>query len=102
MSFSIFQSSACTIFSVSVSETTLFGSNEDSSLEGTYITFVPAQGLNHGYVYFSYDGNNHPWDGATLGGMNDQGLCFDENWVPSKKIDAHPERPPFPPGSFYN
>ncbi len=91
---------ACTIFTIAIGDTVLFGSNEDSGLESTFLTFVPADGSKHGYAYFSYDENDHPWDGATLGGMNDQGLCFDENWVPSKQINASPERPPFPPGSF--
>ncbi|MFX0116596.1 MAG: hypothetical protein ACFFB3_18755 [Candidatus Hodarchaeota archaeon] len=100
--FSAVATIACTIFTIAIGDTVLFGSNEDSGLEGTFITFVPADGSKHGYVYFSYDENDHPWDGATLGGMNDQGLCFDENSVPSRQINACPERPPFPPGSFYN
>ncbi|MFQ5980355.1 MAG: hypothetical protein ACE5OZ_19640 [Candidatus Heimdallarchaeota archaeon] len=100
--FSAVPTLACTIFTIAIGDTVLFGSNEDSGLEGTFITFVPADGSKHGYVYFSYDENDHPWDGAILGGMNDQGLCYDENWVPSRQINARPERPPFPSGSFYN
>jgi len=101
-SISCTQTLACTIFTVKYENEVYFGSNEDSGLNGTYITFVPPQGDLHGYVWFGYEGNDHPWDGARLGGMNDQGLCYDENWVPPKTIFANPEKTPFPPGSYYN
>lgn len=101
-SISCTQILACTIFTVTYENDVFFGNNEDSDCEGTYITFNPSQGDLYGYVWFSYEGTDHKWDGAILGGMNDQGLCYDENWVPARTIFASPEKPPFPSGSFYN
>ncbi|MHA2225982.1 MAG: hypothetical protein ACXAC8_12300 [Candidatus Hodarchaeales archaeon] len=101
-SISCTQILACTIFTVIYENDVFYGNNEDSDCEGTYITFVPSQGDLHGYIWFSYEGTDHKWNGAVLGGMNDQGLCYDENSVPSRTVFASPEKPPFPPGSFYN
>lgn len=83
-------SDSCTIFSVSIGNTTYFGNNEDFLLNGTYIWLVPRQDYNitgeilnlPGLILLGFDHNNHPVDGKMQGGMNEYGLSWDANGLP--------------------
>ncbi|MHA2369620.1 MAG: carcinine hydrolase/isopenicillin-N N-acyltransferase family protein [Candidatus Hodarchaeales archaeon] len=99
------QSLGCTIFTISIGDKVFFGNNEDWYIPNTYIWFVPPDvrpgGENHGYAYVGYDENDWIGDGYGQGGINDQGLCFDTNALPISRLDAQPEKEPFPP-AFMN
>jgi len=92
--------SSCTIFTVTMGNTTLFGNNEDYPLPGTYVWLMPSQILElpseaisiYGAIVFGFDGNDQPVDGYPQGGMNDQGLCCDGNGLPPAPITPYPER----------
>ena len=103
-------SGSCTIFTVAIGETVLFGNNEDDGPEGSYIWFSPSQVIDtprgsiatHGAVFIGFDNNdNHPWDGVPQGGMNDRGLCIDTNYLPGRELNPHPEREPQYMGVLY-
>jgi len=69
-----------------------FGNTEDAPFRpGTYYWFS-----TDGYdsIYFGYDNNDHPWDGAVMGGMNEKGLCIDMNGLPSVGIIPETDKPP--------
>jgi hypothetical protein len=93
---------SCTIFTVAMGDKVFFGNNEDFLLDGTYMWFFPSQGLEipngtlltHGSIFFGFDNNyNHPADGRVMGGMNDQGLCFDINGLSDIiELNLYPER----------
>ncbi|MHA2233458.1 MAG: hypothetical protein ACXAB4_13330, partial [Candidatus Hodarchaeales archaeon] len=51
--------------------------------------------------YVGYDENDWVADGYPQGGINDQGLCFDTNALPLSRLNAQPEKEPFPP-AFMN
>lgn len=93
-------SSSCTIFTIAIGNTVLFGNNEDYPLPGTYVWLMPSQVLQlpsetisiHGTIFFGFDGNDQPVDGYPQGGMNDQGLCCDGNGLPEAPLNPHPER----------
>ncbi|MFX0004890.1 MAG: hypothetical protein ACFE9C_10730 [Candidatus Hodarchaeota archaeon] len=79
---------SCTIFTVAIGDKVFFGNNEDFLLDGSYMWFFPSQEVEipngtlqtHGTIFFGFDNNyDHPADGRVMGGMNDQGLCFDFN-----------------------
>jgi hypothetical protein len=83
---------SCTIFTVTLGETVLYGNNEDFMLEDTYMRVVPSQEvttpsgsfMSHGFIGFGFEG----W---IEGAMNDQGLCADANGLPSLSLNPHPE-----------
>jgi hypothetical protein len=91
---------SCTIFTVSLGDTVLFGNNEDGDLTGTYIWMSPAQEIEtslgtittYGAIALGYNYNDHGADGYAQGGMNDQGLCADGNALPRGSLNPHPER----------
>lgn len=91
---------SCTIFTVSLGDTVLFGNNEDGDLTGTYIWMSPAQEIatslgtitTHGAMALGYNYNDHGADGYAQGGMNDQGLCADGNALPRVSLNPHPEK----------
>jgi hypothetical protein len=83
----------CSIFTITLGEKILFGNNEDFYLDGTFIKFVPSAGAYHGYVTLGYHNNGHEYDGYAMGGMNDQGLCFDSNGLPAVPLDPKPGQP---------
>ncbi|MFX0153719.1 MAG: hypothetical protein ACFE9Q_04250 [Candidatus Hodarchaeota archaeon] len=93
---------SCTIFTAAIGDKVFFGNNEDFLLDGTYMWFFPSQEieipngtlLTHGSIFFGFDNNyNHPADGRVMGGMNDQGLCFDINGLSDIiKLNLYPER----------
>lgn len=75
--------SSCTVFTASVGDIVLFGNNEDVGDKNATVWFVPATEETYGWVYFGF------WDYPVqigrfpMGGMNDQGLCFDITSVPA-------------------
>jgi hypothetical protein len=76
-------SSACTIFTVSMSDKVFFGNSEDYYREDTYIWFkMPWQG-EYGGVYFGF-GDIFV---SPQGGMNEKGLCFDCNGLPRMSLN---------------
>ncbi|MFX1566660.1 MAG: hypothetical protein ACFFCH_11790, partial [Promethearchaeota archaeon] len=99
-SFAVDTMSSCTIFTVTLGNTTLFANNEDYSLPGTYVWLMPSQILQlpseaisiHGAIFFGFDDNDQPVDGYPQGGMNDQGLCCDGNGLPEAPLNPYPER----------
>ncbi|MHA1157025.1 MAG: hypothetical protein ACTSQK_13040, partial [Candidatus Heimdallarchaeota archaeon] len=87
---------SCTIFTTTIGDKVYFGNNEDYKYDGTYIWLIPSQerysisGSNqiNGAVFFGFDNNDDTdVDGDPQGGMNDKGLCFDANGLPSTKIN---------------
>lgn len=79
---SISSSSACTIYTVVDQERVFFGNNEDHTDPNTYIWFEPRNDTINGGVYLGYD-NFIP-----QGGMNDKGLAFDTNSIPSLPLTS--------------
>lgn len=83
-------SDSCSIFTVSIGDTTYFGNNEDFLLNGSYLWLVPRQDYNisneivslPGVMLLGFDHNNHFLDGRFQGGMNEYGLCWDSNGLP--------------------
>ncbi len=91
---------SCTIFTVTMGDTVLFGNSEDYRLWGVYAWFMPSQDLYtpqgtrtaNGAVFFGFDENGDSADGWPQGGMNDQGLCFDGNGLSYYALNPHYER----------
>ncbi|MHA1110392.1 MAG: hypothetical protein ACTSRE_04780 [Promethearchaeota archaeon] len=81
---------SCSIFTISIGDTTYFGNNEDFLLNGTYLWLVPRQDYNisneilslPGVMLLGFDHNDHMIDGKFQGGMNEYGLCWDSNGLP--------------------
>lgn len=76
---------SCTIFSASIDGKVLFGNNEDYTNSQTYYWTEPANSENYGCLYLGFENYSHQ------GGINEKGLCFDANALPSAKINLHPE-----------
>ncbi|MFX1301529.1 MAG: hypothetical protein ACFFAL_11720 [Promethearchaeota archaeon] len=91
---------SCTIFTVTMGDTVLFGNSEDYRLWGVYAWFMPSQDIYtpqgtrtaNGAVFFGFDENGDSADGWPQGGMNDQGLCFDGNGLSYYALNPHYER----------
>ncbi|MHA1612870.1 MAG: hypothetical protein ACTSYU_12510 [Promethearchaeota archaeon] len=90
--------SSCTIFTVAIGETVYFGNNEDYKLENAYQWFIPAQNIStrvgireiYGAVFLGFDNNDDDdanVDSCPQGGMNEYGLCFDANGLPTVPLD---------------
>jgi choloylglycine hydrolase len=72
----------CTVFTASVGDTVLFGNNEDVGDKDATVWFVPATETTYGWVYFGFHDYPIRNDHFPMGGMNDQGLCFDITSIP--------------------
>ncbi len=72
--------SACTIFTIIDQNNIFFGNNEDSTNPNTYIWFQPSNNSEIGVCYLGFD-NFIP-----QGGLNEMGLAFDTNSIPSCPI----------------
>lgn len=83
---------SCTVFTASVGDTVLFGNNEDVGDKNATICFLPATEKTYGLVYFEFQ--NYPiWNGHfPMGGLNDQGLCFDITSIPVSAMNSHPKK----------
>ena len=81
----------CTIITVKDSNRTLFLNNEDNSeMHQGRVYFFPATKERNGLVMFGY--RYYDFLDIWVGGMNDQGLCFDQNAVPYTIPAEHPEK----------
>ena len=86
---------SCTIFTVSIGNKVYFGNNEDYLLNNVYRWYMPAQSVTtsegikeiYGAVFVGFDDNGDPGDGWEQGGMNEYGLCFDANGLPSTSLN---------------
>lgn len=79
---------ACTIFTVSNGSEVMFGGNEDQTPNGTFI--VVDNSGTFGVVYFATPGRDSPL--AMQMGINEKGLCYDTNAIPTDRLNAHPGR----------
>jgi hypothetical protein len=80
----ISQAYACTIFTDTQGELVLFAGNEDQNQNESYLMVDTDGPFN--VVYFGT-----PWAGLPLipqMGMNEQGLCYDANWIPSEELNG--------------
>ena len=84
----------CTTLYAFDGKTALAGNNEDFCDPLTYLRFVPASPGRFGCVYFVYE------DGLLQGGLNDQGVFFDDLSLPYKPMPITSERPRFPGGDL--
>lgn len=88
-------SQACTIFSGKDKNGHVWvGNNEDMIFYfKTRINLVKSTDSTFGYAFFTYDVNN-----VIQGGVNDAGLFFDFNSVPSSKAKDYDKKKDFPGG----
>jgi hypothetical protein len=90
----------CTIFSIALGNTVMFGSNEDyrHSPSSSFISFVPPQLVpntinlpipNETVEVFGQVLVGSVVNGLyqVMGGMNDQGLCYDANSIPREYLN---------------
>jgi hypothetical protein len=84
--------SNCTVFTASYGNTVLFGNNEDVGDRNATVWFVPETETANGWVYFGF--RDYPAEDGRfpMGGMNDQGLCFDITSVPESQIRYYPDK----------
>ena len=75
--------SACTIFTDSQGDQVFFAGNEDQSPTESYL-LVDTEGPI-GVVYFATPWQEHPM--IPQMGMNEQGLCYDTNWIPNETLN---------------
>lgn len=91
MSFLISSSApACTIFSASFGEKVFYAGNEDQRPQNHASYLVVDKRGPFGVVYFAT-----PWEKWPIvmeAGINEKGLCFDQNWIPKEKLNNHPEK----------
>ncbi|MBU7016009.1 MAG: hypothetical protein HXS44_00765 [Theionarchaea archaeon] len=82
----------CTVFAASYGNTILFGNNEDVGDRNATVWFVPETETANGWVYFGF--LDYPSEDGRfpMGGMNDQGLCFDITSVPKSQIRYYPDK----------
>jgi hypothetical protein len=89
---------SCTIFTISHGEKVFFGNNEDWGLNNAYLWYIPSQNISNPYVndlqiygavFMGFDNNlfDENVDGWEQGGMNEYGLCFDVNGLPSTNLN---------------
>ena len=76
--------SACTIFTDSQGDRVLFAGNEDQSPTESYL-LVDEEGPI-GVVYFATPWQEHPL--IPQMGMNEEGLCYDTNWIPNEALNS--------------
>lgn len=81
----------CTILTAAHDESVLFANNEDWHSPNPMIGFYPASSARYGSVHVGF---RHSDGSIEFGGaMNDQGLAWDINGLPSAPLNPHPERP---------
>lgn len=81
----------CTIVTVSDEDTVLFLNNEDNAeMNQGRIYFYPAKNGKNGRVLFGY--RFYDCLDICIGGVNDQGLCFDQNGLHNTAPAEHPEK----------
>lgn len=88
LSLAVQSVSACTIFTATQEETVLFGGNEDQRPNDAYL-IVDTSG-RFGVVYIGTSWGS--WSMVEMTGINERGLSFDCNWIPTEALNSHPER----------
>lgn len=89
---------SCTIFTVAVGDTVFFGNNEDYLQRELYQWYIPSQNISvigenktiYGGVFVGFV---NPEDSPGIypqGGMNEHGLMYDINGLPSLAINENP------------
>ncbi len=94
-------SPSCTIFTVAIGDTVFFGNNEDYLLRDPYLWFIPSQNITvegggektiYGSAFVGFinteEGGIYP-----QGGMNEHGLMYDFNGLPTLPINENPSGP---------
>ncbi len=102
---------SCTIFTVAVGDTVFFGNNEDWYEQELRLWYVPSQNIStiggeqsiYGAVFIGFlkeeKGELYP---CPCGGMNEHGLMYDINGLPSLALNDNPNGSSFyTPGSYY-
>lgn len=79
---------ACTVFTASHGEIVMFGGNEDQKPNSSFLV-VDTNGTL-GVVYFATPWKK--WPLVMQMGVNEKGLSYDANWIPTEKLNPHPER----------
>jgi hypothetical protein len=90
-------SPSCTIFTISIGNTVLFGNNEDYLQRELYQWYVPSQNISviggnrsiYGGVFIGYVDNETGGLGPQ-GGMNEHGLMYDGNGLPEVTVNENP------------
>ena len=100
ISKSLVTSSSCTIFTIAIGDTAFFGNNEDWYEQDLHIWYVPSQEIStylgtrtiYGTAYIGWPHENYEelYPNA-CGGMNEYGLCFDINGLPSLDLIENPD-----------
>jgi hypothetical protein len=91
LSLMIHPASACTIFSATQEETVLFAGNNDQRPNDAYL-IVDTSG-SYGVVYIGTSWASWGrWLMIEMTGINERGLSYDCNWIPSVALNPHPER----------
>jgi hypothetical protein len=101
LSFSETTPESCTVFTAFMGNTVLFGNNEDVGDKSPTVWFVRATEKNYGWVYFGF--RNYPIMRGhfPMGGMNDQGLCFDITSIPECRMSPYPGKLPVVNGGVF-
>lgn len=84
----IHSASACTIFTAIQDETVLFAGNEDQRPNDAYL-IIDTSGT-YGVVYIGTSWGQLSM--VMMTGINECGLSFDCNWIPTEALNPHPER----------
>jgi hypothetical protein len=84
----------CTIFTAAFGDKVLFGNNEDNSPATGFLQVYPPGEGTYGLLTITW---NSVTMGGVMGGINEKGLCWDGNALPTSNLKAHPELPPPPP-----
>lgn len=79
---------ACTIFNITMDGKTLVGNNEDFIYSDSKVWFIPKTEDSYGYMLFGF-GSNSYWP---MGGMNSEGLFFDDALTPSINFKYDPNK----------
>jgi len=88
--FVVFSASACTIFSASYGQKVFFAGNEDERPQNSSSWLVVDKTGPLGVVFFATPWAK--WPIVMEAGINEKGLCYDQNWIPDEKLNNHPEK----------
>jgi hypothetical protein len=80
--------SACTIFTATQDGTTFFAGNEDQRPNDAYFIVDTSGTYEVAYIATPWE----QWPMVMQTGINENGLCFDANWIPTEILNPHPER----------
>lgn len=81
---------SCTIISASDGETIFFGGNQDQDPATSFL--VVDNSGPYGVIFFATPWQDYPL--VMMKGINEMGLSYDMNWIPTEKLIPHPEKKP--------